>query len=732
MRRALRRLGSLLLTLFATSLLSLWALSLLADEFGTAQRPLPSFFNPAPRNARVLAEASIDALVKSGDGARARRDLGRLGGAALPHVLAHLDALSPAVRGQLALALAPIAARMGIAAPNDFATPEAAVLFWTRFWQDRAMDFRPQLVRRLVTRLAQKSSVLRSEDVIQLDTYALPELLGALEPAADREGVLRARRLTLVLAHVTNEPWAVDASMTPEQANRLIARWRRFWLESGADFTTPEGARQVVAMFAETRYGHWIRGLEHDSGERGRFGLAVTELAGSLLRGLGAVLLSLGFGALFAHAVSLRGRRRLVLAVVALSLLLASTPVLLVLALTGAPSSTFSKHLLTIVLAALGGGAALAIVTSRALARNDAGNFRSALAQAGLVLPSLLPWLFTSLVLLELAFGLDSAGRTALAGVRAGDLRPGMTLALGSALAAAVLTANSGRFAAWGAPLEARPALLEVGGSRRRRARFAALAWFGVLLAISVVSLRGPASAHSDLALFARSLALFASVTTAVAGLLGLGLGALRGRRQRSLDSVLARAVEVQAALPAVVWAAAFGVVLGDGLRLALALGALRALDIAWVYRTELARTWFENRTYAEQRSYLSARPTPVPLSTRSRGTVSGPALAALALTPAWALSLGTGVAALGLSPAISGFGLLGLSPLVSAGTAAGAMLLVAITTAALLAWAAPLPRRLGALRTSWLPPAEHSPSEPPPPSERIAPSGAGAARDRG
>ena len=154
-RRALRRLASILLTLFATSLLSLWALSQLSDGLGSPRGQLPTFFNPAPRSARVLAESSIEAFARGGDELRAARELNRLGGAALPHVLAQFDALSPAVRGKLALALSPIAGRMAIASPNDFATPEAAVLFWTRFWQDRAIDFKPQLVRRLVTRLAE-------------------------------------------------------------------------------------------------------------------------------------------------------------------------------------------------------------------------------------------------------------------------------------------------------------------------------------------------------------------------------------------------------------------------------------------------------------------------------------------------------------------------------------------------------------------------------------------------
>ncbi|MDQ2647785.1 MAG: hypothetical protein M3020_28565, partial [Myxococcota bacterium] len=63
MRRALRRLGSLLLTLFVTSLCALWALSALERRDPLA-RALPNFFNPAPRNARSLSEAALATLAK--------------------------------------------------------------------------------------------------------------------------------------------------------------------------------------------------------------------------------------------------------------------------------------------------------------------------------------------------------------------------------------------------------------------------------------------------------------------------------------------------------------------------------------------------------------------------------------------------------------------------------------------------------------------------------------------
>jgi hypothetical protein len=90
-----------------------------------------------------------------------------------------LDQLGPAERQRVASALEPIAVRMGVGTPEEL-RGAAAPLFWARFWQDRAFDFRPQVVRRLVKRLSERELSLRLNDVVQLDTFALPELITAL------------------------------------------------------------------------------------------------------------------------------------------------------------------------------------------------------------------------------------------------------------------------------------------------------------------------------------------------------------------------------------------------------------------------------------------------------------------------------------------------------------------------------------------------------------------------
>ena len=265
MRYALRRILWIVPTLAAISVLSFWALTSslgppVASELGPTARQrlaeLPRFVNPRPRTVRDLALEATEAVAENGtDGAAARAELVRLGGAALPHVLPLLDTLPPAGRARVAQALSPVARRMGVGSTAELENPDAAVVFWTRYWQDRAIDFRPAVMRRLVRRSAERSTDLRSEDVRELDTYALPELISALE--VTRDELPRARRLSQLLAHVTGLPWAIGERATPEQALTLIVRWHSWWTLNRADYVTFDGPERAFAMLTETQYGKW-------------------------------------------------------------------------------------------------------------------------------------------------------------------------------------------------------------------------------------------------------------------------------------------------------------------------------------------------------------------------------------------------------------------------------------------------------------------------------------------
>src|SRR5690606_32454303 len=131
---------------------------------------LPRFFNPRPIDVRSRAEEIAKRLASEGaEAEHAQAELLRLGGAALPWLLPRLDAFEPESRTRIALALAPLAERMGIEsrAVHD---PSRALVFWNRFWTEREADFQPSSARRAVRRFALNPTRMREADVRVLDT----------------------------------------------------------------------------------------------------------------------------------------------------------------------------------------------------------------------------------------------------------------------------------------------------------------------------------------------------------------------------------------------------------------------------------------------------------------------------------------------------------------------------------------------------------------------------------
>jgi ABC-type dipeptide/oligopeptide/nickel transport system permease subunit len=198
----------------------------------------------------------------------------------------------------------------------------------------------------------------------------------------------------------------------------------------------------------------------------------------------------------------------------------------------------------------------------------------------------------------------------------------------------------------------------------------------------------------------ARWLIGYASLTLLVAFALGCVLGALAASGPSVFDALLARLLEVAGALPTVLWAAALYQILGAGLLFALALGALRALDVAWLLRTDLLR---RARIDAELGGRSLGRfPLSAYLRQRLQPALS-PARSALALTPAWALTLGATGFLCGF-PAVAGppgwHALLsGAFDGQSLPSLSAALLSSALTGLLLLFLTAP-PRRVGAFRS--------------------------------
>lgn len=267
MRWVLRRLLWLGPTLVVVTLVTFGALTL-ALPAPPEERSLPVFFNADPAGVQRLAVRALRAITeRRGDAEAAHEQLARLGGAALPFVLPALDSLTPEGRARVVSALRPVGARMGFELDEHW-EPSREVLFWIRFWEEHAIDYRPSVARRAVRRVGQRSTALRDTEVRQLDTYALAELIGQMRPV-DREGdVDRVRRLSQLASDITSGAGPVlREAASLAQARLVAAQWGEWWGRHRANYMTYDGTERLVAMLRDTRYGAWLsRAVRHDLG----------------------------------------------------------------------------------------------------------------------------------------------------------------------------------------------------------------------------------------------------------------------------------------------------------------------------------------------------------------------------------------------------------------------------------------------------------------------------------
>lgn len=717
MRRAIGRLLGVLFTLALVSVVALTVFSTLAHALkrpGLESRNLPFFFNPSPANVHDLAERAMAQITEGSAPAAGARDLVRLGGAALPHVLPRLDQLSPRARGKVATALAPVAERIGLARAGDLSDPERAMLFWARFWQDREFDFRPQVVRRLVQRLSERPSGPTHDDLVKLDTYAAPTLVRALGRVRTEQDLGRVRRLTQVLARATGRGPVVEDNADPSEANQAIREWRRFFAEEGADYQTLDGPRRIVAIFAQTQYGRWIGrllgALRDAAGIAPALGLSARQM---LTSGFGysvALLGAAGIAILWAK-FELGQRspvRRAMRALAALGVALPA-PLLVPAALPG--SSGWSKIFVAVLVTALLAGSALSRLQVSALLDARFGppiRTRAIVGETLGFLPALLGWAATSWFGLELLLRIDGAASATLQDLEAGEVTAGMTLALGGALVAATVSALADKVMGWRVRIERPPVLLEVGGAGRTRRIRIALAGLVLLAILGLGWSEGNAVATpgwDDLAGGARTMVSLGVITTAVAGLSGMLFGLLSTTGPRAFDASLVRCAEVSGALPALLWVVALSHAVGIGLVFAFGLGLLRGIDVAWVLRTELMR-----RSTLNRELFVGSRGVTSWLSAYYRQRLRPAALPTLCtvfMTPAWWIGTGSAAWLLGTDASTGQRewgSLLGIetAPFLPKVLAAA---LIAFVTWVLLGFVTAAPRRLGSLRSSFPPP---------------------------
>jgi ABC-type dipeptide/oligopeptide/nickel transport system permease component len=219
---------------------------------------LPRFVNVAPSDVRTVIDECLTHLVAAdAEAGVCERRLAQIGGAGLPYLLPRLDNLAPTPRGRIALALAPIARRMGVGDERDLASPDRAALFWERFWEDRSVDFTEPAVRREVDRLVKRGTDLREEELRVVDTFALRQLVEAMKLTTDRNALAR---LTRIASHVTSREVVASEEGDAAQTRAVISDWQSWWYVHDTDYVALQGGEKVTASIAQTRYAKWVLG----------------------------------------------------------------------------------------------------------------------------------------------------------------------------------------------------------------------------------------------------------------------------------------------------------------------------------------------------------------------------------------------------------------------------------------------------------------------------------------
>jgi peptide/nickel transport system permease protein len=256
---------------------------------------LATFVNDSPRDVRSIVAECVAHLAQNDHHATlAAHDLAKVGGAAFPYLLPTLDRLAPDARKRVALALLPVAERMGQGGDARARSPDMAPTFWVQLWEDRSLEFTGPAVRRSVQRLLRGATAGRERDLIEMDTFALPELMGALaDPTVDENGVAR---LSQVASHVSGHDVMVPLAMTSGAQTRIREEWAAWWGTHHQDYVALDGGERIFATLAETRYGRWLRGAATgELGSTARDG----ELASRRLAQCAPITLSLILAAMF-------------------------------------------------------------------------------------------------------------------------------------------------------------------------------------------------------------------------------------------------------------------------------------------------------------------------------------------------------------------------------------------------------------------------------------------------
>ncbi len=268
------------------------------DRSRYPDRHLPLFVNLSIDDAKIHAEREIVNLANERTAQRAIRAISVAGGAWLPYLLPKLTKLSEKQRAHLLAALEPIGRRIGLFSQVD--NPEDRLAFWTRYWRIYRSDFKPVRAARLVRRLVKHNDALAQKELHSLDTFAMPQLIAALDPEMDEDALIR---VLTILVELTGIDDALERGESMESRQKVVARWQAWWSQRYDRFTVFDRFTQITGAVTETRYYRWLKRLVTlDFGISTRDGRPIVE---KMRVRLPVTMLLSVLGLLFAYAIAI-------------------------------------------------------------------------------------------------------------------------------------------------------------------------------------------------------------------------------------------------------------------------------------------------------------------------------------------------------------------------------------------------------------------------------------------
>jgi ABC-type dipeptide/oligopeptide/nickel transport system permease component len=111
-----------------------------------------------------------------------------------------------------------------------------------------------------VRRLSRYGTASRAEELRELDTFVLEDVLTSLRVPHDRPSFEQARALVDIAAHVTGRSDRIAPGDDLPTAAACVERWRSYWMVYRSDFVEFVGMSRIAATALETRYGKWALG----------------------------------------------------------------------------------------------------------------------------------------------------------------------------------------------------------------------------------------------------------------------------------------------------------------------------------------------------------------------------------------------------------------------------------------------------------------------------------------